>query len=218
MPTITIVGAGPGMGLAIARTFGRQGFQVALLARTQRKLDGLVAQLGDEGIAAAGFAADVANRASLVTALAAVQQRFGQADVLEFSPADPSLPMAGPADVTIENLQPQLEFYLYGALTAVQQVLPAMQARGSGTLLFTTGGSSVYPNPIMGNIGIAGAGLRNWAHSLHTALAPAGIQVGHVAINAWIGHQPGAEPERIAPFYWELYTQRDQVERVFSAD
>lgn len=216
MPTIAIVGAGPGMGLAIARTFGRNGFQVALLARNQIKLDGLAAQLGDEGIVAAGFTTDVADRASLVVAFAAVAQRFGPVDVLEFSPADPTLPMAGPIEVTVENLQPQLEFYLYGALTAVQQVLPAMQARGSGTLLFTTGGSSLYPNPIMGNIGIAGAGLRNWAHSLHAVLAPAGIQVGHIAINAWIGHQPSAMPERIAPLYWELHTQRDQVERVFS--
>jgi NAD(P)-dependent dehydrogenase (short-subunit alcohol dehydrogenase family) len=33
MPTIAIVGAGSGMGLAIVRTFGRNGFTVALLAR-----------------------------------------------------------------------------------------------------------------------------------------------------------------------------------------
>ncbi len=90
-----------------------------------------------------------------------------------------------------------------------------MLARGSGTLLFTTGASSVYSNPMMGNIGIAGAGLRNWSHSLHTALADRGIQAGHVAINAWIGHQPGAQPDNIAPLYWDLYTQRDQVERIF---
>jgi hypothetical protein len=41
------------------------------------------------------------------------------------------------------------------------------------------------------------------------------VQVAHVAIGAWIGHQPGATPEAIVPLYWELYSQRDQVERVF---
>jgi NAD(P)-dependent dehydrogenase (short-subunit alcohol dehydrogenase family) len=49
MPTLAIVGAGPGMGLAIARTFGRNGFTVALLASDQAKLDTFVAQLADAG-------------------------------------------------------------------------------------------------------------------------------------------------------------------------
>jgi hypothetical protein len=62
---------------------------------------------------------------------------------------------------------------------------------------------------------VAGAALRAYAHALHAALAPSGVQVAHVAIGAWIGHQPGATPEAIVPLYWELYSQRDQVERVF---
>jgi short-subunit dehydrogenase len=42
MPTIAIVGAGPGMVLAIARTFGSHGFDIALIARDSTKLRGLV--------------------------------------------------------------------------------------------------------------------------------------------------------------------------------
>jgi NAD(P)-dependent dehydrogenase (short-subunit alcohol dehydrogenase family) len=215
MPTLAIVGAGPGMGLAIARTFGRNGFQVALIARNQDKLADLVAQLAEERITAAGFTADVSDRPSLVAAFAAIKERFGPVDVLEFSPANPALPIAAPTEVSIANVQPQIDFYIYGAITAVEQVLPDMLERGSGTLLFTTGGSSIAPVPMFANIGIAGAGLRNWIHTLHAALAEQGIQAAHVAISAWIGHQPGAEPENIAPLYWELYTQRDQVERNF---
>jgi short-subunit dehydrogenase len=41
MPTIAIVGAGPGLGLSIAKVFGRNAFQVALISRTQSTLDGL---------------------------------------------------------------------------------------------------------------------------------------------------------------------------------
>ena len=33
MPVIAILGAGPGMGLAIAKTFGARGYRVALLSR-----------------------------------------------------------------------------------------------------------------------------------------------------------------------------------------
>jgi short-subunit dehydrogenase len=69
MPTIAIVGAGPGMGLSIAKVFGGHGFQVALISRHKDKLDTLVAQLTDSGITTDAFPADVADRASLTAVL-----------------------------------------------------------------------------------------------------------------------------------------------------
>ncbi|MEV4229069.1 SDR family NAD(P)-dependent oxidoreductase, partial [Streptomyces bobili] len=50
MPVIAVIGAGPGLGLSIARRFGKEGFQVALVSRTQDKLDALAARLAEEGI------------------------------------------------------------------------------------------------------------------------------------------------------------------------
>ncbi|WP_236706134.1 SDR family NAD(P)-dependent oxidoreductase, partial [Frankia sp. ACN1ag] len=87
MPTIAIVGAGPGLGLSIARRFGREGFAVALLSRNQATLDDLAGQLTRDGITAAGFAADVLDRPSLVDALTRVEAQLGPIDVLEYSPA-----------------------------------------------------------------------------------------------------------------------------------
>ena len=66
MPTIAIVGAGPGLGLAIARTFGSRGFDVALISRSREKLESLVTELAQDGITAAAFPADV--RDALVAA------------------------------------------------------------------------------------------------------------------------------------------------------
>ena len=57
------------MGLAIARTFGSQGFDVALISRNRAKLDGLVGTLTAEGITAAAFPADVLDRDALTQAL-----------------------------------------------------------------------------------------------------------------------------------------------------
>ncbi|MFW8745672.1 SDR family NAD(P)-dependent oxidoreductase, partial [Mesorhizobium japonicum] len=88
MPTIAIVGAGRGLGLAIARTFGAEGFDVALISRNGDKLDGLVADLAADGITAAGFPADVLDRVGLRAALAAAKEHFGGIDVLEYSPSD----------------------------------------------------------------------------------------------------------------------------------
>ena len=160
MPVIAIVGAGPGLGLSIARRFGREGFTVALISRSAANLDRLAAELAASGIEAAGFEADVRDRPSLTAALDAAADRLGPVDVLEYSPAPHGAPsglaMTDVLHVTVENVQPQVEFYVYGAIAAVQAVLPGMLERGRGTLLFTTGASSAVTMPPMGNVGIAG--------------------------------------------------------------
>ena len=87
MPTIAIVGAGSGLGLSIAKTFGDNGFSVALVSRNQEKLDTLAAELNEAGIEAAGLAADVMNPDSVAAAFDRIKERFGAVDVLEYSPA-----------------------------------------------------------------------------------------------------------------------------------
>ncbi len=223
MPTIAIVGAGPGLGLSIARRFGQQGFKVALISRNQDKLTGLAQQLTEEGIEAAGFAADILDRPSVVEAFRRIQQRFGPVDVLEFSPApghdpkDSRHAIASALEVTVENIQPQIDYYVHGAVTAVQQVLPDMIERGTGTLLFTTGASSAMVFPQMGNVGIAAAGLRNWVLSLNATLAGKGVYAAHVPLATFIGQGgPETQPEAISEVYWDLYTKRDEAERLYS--
>jgi len=218
MPVLAIIGAGSGMGLAIARIFGAQGYQVALLSRNPAKQAALVAALADAGIEAAAFRADVLDRASIAAGLADAKQRFGPVDVLEYSPADMGMPLASISQLSYEAIQLAFDFNVHGAFAAVQAALPDMQARRAGTILLTTGASSVYPqmgNKMLANFAIAGAALRAYGQALHAELGPSGIQVGHVAIGAWIGKQPGASPEEIAPLYWQLHTQRDEFEKVF---
>jgi NADP-dependent 3-hydroxy acid dehydrogenase YdfG len=214
------------MGLAIARAFGARGFDVALIARTKEKLETLAARLGREGITAAAFPADILDRPALADALNAAKARFGGIDVLEYSPAPhapvPGLTVAAPSEVTVDNLQPMIEYAFYGAVTAARTVLPAMREAGAGTLLFTSGGGSVDPVPMFGNANAAQAALRNWVLNLNKELAGTGVYAAHVVINVWIGENgpegaPAATPEQIAPLYWELHATRDRPEAVFNA-
>ena len=215
MPVIAIIGAGPGMGLSIARRFGAEGFQVALISRTKEKVEALAAQLVADGVEAAAFAADVMRPDTVRAALAAAADRFGPIDVLEYSPADRGLAGVSAAEATAEDLQPQIDHYLYGAVAAVSQVLPGMLERGSGTLLFSTGGSSVQPRGgSFATIGIAAASLRNYAMTLNVELAERGIHAAHVAISVFIGSGPGTEADTIAEHYWTTHTKRDKPEIV----
>ena len=118
----------------------------------------------------------------------------------------------------MENLQPQLDFYLHGAITATKHVLGAMVDRGSGSLLYTTGGSSANPNAAMGNVGPAAAALRNWVLSLHQALSGTGVYAAHVPLSVWIGRGgPDTQPDAIAGLYWSLNTQRAEAEHPYTA-
>lgn len=210
--TLALVGAGPGLGLALAKRFGAAGFQVALLARNPDKLDQLVARLGELGVSGRPYVADVTDRPGLATALAQVESDFGAIDVLEYSPVPGVAPVPA-AETTPESILDVFEPQVLGGVTAAGAVLPGMRARQDGTLLFTTGASSVHPIAMMGNAGIAAAGLRNYALALHQAVAADGIFVAHVALDLFI--EPGAgeaDPDALADRYFELYERRDQPE------
>jgi NAD(P)-dependent dehydrogenase (short-subunit alcohol dehydrogenase family) len=223
MPTIAVIGAGPGLGLSIAKRFGREGFTVGLISRTQKNLDALTADLQTNGIEAAGFTADVTDAAALGEALDQITERFGRVDVLSFSPSAPDNPELRPVavtEVTLAAVQPQLEFYLGGGIAAAQQVLPAMTERGAGTLLFTTGGSSADPGmmPAFGNIAIGAGALRTYALSLHAAVAERGIYVAHIPLSVWIGRGgPATQPDTIADHYWNVHTTREGAEHPYVA-
>lgn len=218
MSVIAILGAGQGLGQAIGRLFGQNGHKVALLSRDPAKLEPVVAELNAAGIEAAAFRADVTDAASIRSGLVAVKQRFGAIDVLEYSPSNPNLPQASASQVTRDTLQPWLDFQLFGAIAAAAEVLPDMLERKSGTILVTTGASSVRPEagyPAFAAAGIAMGALRNWALALHAEVASSGVQVGHVAIGTFIGQDAGSSADAIAPLYWQLHTDRVALERVF---
>ncbi|WP_022886061.1 SDR family NAD(P)-dependent oxidoreductase [Glaciibacter superstes] len=225
MPTIAIVGAGSGLGLSIAKAFGDNGFSVALVSRTQEKLDAFAAELNEAGIEAAGFAADVMDPASVASAFDRIKARFGAVDVLEYSPAPhtpvPGLSNPGPLEANRATIQPQIDYYLYGGIAATEQVLPAMIERGSGTILYTTGGTSKDPlaGPVEFTTTTIGSGaLRSYALKLHQATESTGVYVAHVPIFAWIGSGgPETQPDTIAQHYWTAHTTRDGAEQPYVA-
>lgn len=218
MPTLAIVGAGPGLGLSIAKVFGGHGFDIALIARNKDKLTDLIDSLAAAGITAAAFPADTADREQLTGALDAAAERFGRIDVLEYSP-HAGLVQVAPAEVTVDKLQHQIDEILYGAVAATQAVLAGMVEAGAGTLLYTLGGGALNPYPMLSTMNIAQAGLRNWVHNLHNTLADQGIYAADVAVNVMIADQapagvPHRSPDVLAQLYWEIHSGRDQVEYV----
>jgi NAD(P)-dependent dehydrogenase (short-subunit alcohol dehydrogenase family) len=195
--------------MALARRFGREGYRVGLLSRSQTKLDGYVKELDGLGIQAAGFAADVCNRPQLAAAIARMKAHFGSIDVLEYSPMirfDAIHPVLSLDDQTTLY---HLEYQVLGAVVAVKAVVDDMIAKGDGALLFTTGASAIATVSVMGDCSIGVAALRHYAMMLNVALASKGVYAGTLCIAAPL------LPDALAERYWSMVQKRDQVEEIF---
>ncbi|OLT51728.1 SDR family NAD(P)-dependent oxidoreductase [Cellulosimicrobium sp. CUA-896] len=209
MTTLAIVGAGPGLGLAVARRFGREGFSVALIARDAAHLEDLAARLRAEGVTAAGFVADARDRAALRGALDAAADALGPVEVLQYSPIPAREFMKPVLETTADDLVGPLEMSVLGPATAVQQVLPGMRALGRGTVLFPNGGSAVRPRDAVTGTSVAFAGESAYAQLLHEALAPEGIHVAQLIIPLGIGGgEPDHDTDALAERLWSLHVER----------
>jgi short-subunit dehydrogenase len=217
MKTIAIVGAGPGLGMSIAKKFGKNDFRVALIARNEDKLNQLVKELEQLGIESAAFTADILNKEQIGSAFAAIKKKYGFIDVLEFSPTPGIDTLASPLDVTEENALYQFQFNVLGAISSVREVLSDMLDKQSGALLFTTGGAAITPVPMMGNVGIAMSGLRNYIFNLNSELKDKGIYAGHISIGIWMQPNSGVQ-DKIADIWYDMYTKRDRVEEFITED
>ncbi|WP_378741512.1 SDR family NAD(P)-dependent oxidoreductase [Nocardia brasiliensis] len=232
-PTAVIIGAGPGLGLSMAKRFGSEGFRVALLSRSDARHERYLKDLAAQGIEATAYTADSTERARLKSVLAEIAHA-GDIELAYYGPAATQLPVPLGDITEIDAAAATSAFELiWPAVDMVHQVLPAMLERGSGALLFAGGLSSVRPMPMLGQLALSSAALRNYAVTLNAALADRGVYAGtltiggliergdiHAMVTADPGHFGSADghtldPDRIAATAWDMYRTRDRAEEVF---
>jgi len=206
---MAIIGAGPGLGAAVARRFAREGFDLALIARNQARLDAVAAEIAKEGVKAQGFAADVREPRGLRSALEKAAEALGPIEVLQYSPVPRSDFMRPVLETNPEDLIGPVELSIYGPVAAVHQVLQGMRFLGRGTVLFVNGGAAVRPSPGFAGVSIAFAGESAYAQMLNETLADDGIHVGQLIVLGAIeeGH-PKTGPEALADLLWKMHRDR----------
>ena len=190
----------------------------------------MVGELAADGVEAAGFQADLADRDSALRAADEIEARFGPIDVFEYSPTPGRALLAGPLDVDVATVTPLLNLYLLTPIALAGRVLPGMRDRGNGALLFAMGAAAKYPIPRLAAGGIALSAVRSYIHTLNAALRETGVYAGALLIGATIEnsrtHRSGTFPAigegpaavvsagDLAHRLWDLYTTRDRAEDV----
>ncbi len=203
MSVCAIIGAGPGIGAALARRFSKAGMQVALLSR--KDASALAEAVSAEGGEARWFSCDAERSTSIVDALGAVERAFGAIDVLCYNAATvrPGAPFA----VGAEQLVRELRVDVVGFLVAAQKVAPHMLERRAGSILVTGGGLALEPWPQMTALSVGKAGVRSLALLLHKELAPQGVHAATVTVCGIVEKGGRFDPDRIADVFFELHQQ-----------
>lgn len=204
---VMIAGAGPGMGMAVARRFAREGFDVALLARNEARLATCVRELEALGVRAVAVRADLTDAADTQRAVAAVQTQLGSVTVLVYNASRwrqvPTMEL-DPAD-----FDQDIRLAATGALVCAQAVYPDMKARGQGTLLFTGGGLALAPQygPQVASLAAGKAAMRNLTLVMREELEPEGLHVATVTVAGNIAPHTPFDPDTIAEHYWRIHTE-----------
>jgi len=198
-----VVGAGPGMGLALARRFGPAG-PVALVVRRPAAGEALVEELAGRGILGRSYPADIGDETSLRAAFATIRQAQGDPDVVLVNTSVG--PGGSPAQVTAAELRSAFDVGVVGAVVAYQEALPAMLARGSGTFLVTGSGVALDPWPGGTALTLAKTAVRAFVLAAARDMAGTGVHVGTVTVAGVLG-DPGLEPDAVAERFWELHAQ-----------
>ncbi len=205
---LLVIGAGPGLGGAIAYRFAQGGYHLTLLARRTDGLAKLASDLADTGAAVDTVAADASDPEGLRTTLTSLYASNGAPGVLVYNASmlTPDSLLSSEA----AHLRQAYDVDVVGAIVPAQLARPAMRAAGGGTILFTGGGWADHPIPAWGTVSLGKVALRSAATMLGADLAGDGIRVASITIAGQI--QPGTpfSPDQIAEKYWSV-VQSDET-------
>ena len=170
---VVITGASRGIGAAAAIAFAHKGALVALLARSGAQIEDVAGKIGADAMA---VQCDVADWASVQTAMAAVVNRFGRVDVL-INNAGVIDPISFLADTDPTAWARAIATNLSGVFHGLRAALPIMRSQRSGTVINVSSGAATSPYEGWGAYCASKAGALMLTRSAHLEEASNGIRV-----------------------------------------
>jgi NAD(P)-dependent dehydrogenase (short-subunit alcohol dehydrogenase family) len=200
--SIIIVGAGPGLGGAVAARFGAEGFRVGLVSRHESVIAPALMAAGIEVHTAVG---DAGYTGSLHDALDRLTATLGVPDVLVYNAA---LPIPGrPSTLDSVQLLASLATNVGGFVDAVQRVVQPMRVRRNGTILASGCGIALRPWVDAAGLSVGKAALRTMVHALADEVADDDVHAAIVTIKGIMSPRTALAPERVAEEFWRVYAQ-----------
>jgi short-subunit dehydrogenase len=211
--SILIVGAGTGLSLGVALKFGKQGYKVGLISRSNDNLEKLNNQLKAENITSFYKSADIKNEKQLQEAISELTVQLGGIDTLLYNAANVKIKHL--LEENQESLVDDFMLNVVGAHQAFQLVYLQLQER-KGSMLISGGGLAFHPHQNLGSLSLGKAGIRNLALQLTAIGQEKGIYVGILNITDRIFPESlKHSPKILAEKFWTLNINRTITEETY---
>lgn len=171
-----IIGASVGLGAALARKLAREGYSLALIARSEDKLNDLSNEIQANGGLALAYAHDVTEYKKIPDLLRKIVADLGGVDVVVFV-AGATLPPGGIDKYNFENDRTMIETNLIGAVAWLNPIAEMFQSAGAGQIVgiaSIAGDRGRVGNPVYN---ASKAGLATYLEGLRNRLTRYGVKV-----------------------------------------
>lgn len=216
-----VVGAGPGLGGAVARRFAREGYVACVVRRKEEELAPLCAEIEAAGGRALALGVDAREEAQILELFERIEREVGPVEVAVHNiGANVSFPIR---EMTARVYSKVWQMACFSGFLVGREAARRMVPRGRGTILFTGATASLRGRSGMAAFAGAKSALRALAQSMARELGPEGIHVAHVIVDGaidmpWIrenfpqlveerGEEALLAPDAIAESYWQLHVQ-----------
>lgn len=175
--TVYIAGGSSGINLSIGEAFAKQGARVALISRSQNKVDAAVASLKRWGNEVIGFSADVRDYAAVELSLQKTQGVFGDLDIV-ISGAAGNFPAAA-AEMSANAFRSVVEIDLLGTYHVLRAAYPFLKKPGA-SIINISAPQAFVPMPLQSHVCAAKSGVDMLTRTLALEWGPIGIRVNSI--------------------------------------
>lgn len=181
-----VVGAGDGVGGAIAKAFAAEGYEVCVTRRARNldQLEELAQSIREAGGKARAYGVDAREESEMVALVDRIEAEVGPLDVVVFNIG--ANVRFGIVETTSRVFTKVWEMACFAGFLTVREAARVMVPRGRGTILVTGATASVRGRDGFSAFAAAKHGLRAVAQSAARELGPQGVHVAHVVVDGAI--------------------------------
>lgn len=218
-----VMGVGPGNGEAFVRRFSDEGFQVAMLARSEDYLK----QLEQSINGARAYACDMMEPGQITSVLADIEGELGPVSVMLYNAGGGVFKSV--EEASLEEFEANWRLNVQGLVAATKAVLPQLRQHDTASIIVTSASAATRGRANTAPFASAKAAQRSLAQSLARQLGPEKIHVANVVIDGvvdlprtreWLTDKPDdffVKPSAVADAVWTL-SQQDPSAWTFELD